>query len=842
MNQNLANTSSRTHLISRLALLMAVIVGIVPPIAYLAYSHARLTTLLEGTLKIQAMALTDFINEQPDTWDVAQDRMLGDIDRHLSYEKGFRILNASNETVFEAPPRVRGPLLTDGKVVYAFGQPVGRIESHEPLLGTLVTGFMVLCGSLLGAWLLWGPVRRLPLAALAEAERDLRAQERYQNALLNNFPFMVWLKDVESRYLAVNAKFLEAYGLSSEDWLIGRTETGVPPPELEEKFKADDRAVLKSGQAKQVEEWVELEGRLRCFEIYKSPVSLSGEVLGTVGYAQDITERKKNEEKLIETLRLLEETQALSRFGGWEYEVASRSMTWSNEVYRLHGVDRGFDVNDREQLKSFFPPETAGLVFQAFRRAVEQGEPYDLDVEFLPRGGSSMWVRIIGTPQYKDGKIVCVHGNFMDITEKKNMELELQLANEMLELRVSLQTKELASANRSINQILSAISSILFVLDTRGCVNKCNTAARNILLEPSADVLGQEFGRLALGLDSTPLVAAMEKCRNSKQPMKIHNLHYKSSTGKEGFLTFTVNPILDDQGEFGGLLYLGDDITDLKFLESKLAQAQRLESIGQLAAGIAHEINTPVQFIGDSMSFLLDAFTELKKVLELCGQLKRNGQISDETHSELVAAISLSLQEANYAYLEKEIPKSFTRAFEGIGRVTTIVQAMKRFSHPGGPDKRAVDINKAVQSTLTVTHNEWKYVAEGVTDLAPDLPPVVCLPGDLNQVLLNIIINAAHAIGDKVAGTQDKGRITVSTRFEDEMVVIAIADNGTGMPASVRDKIFDPFFTTKEVGKGTGQGLAIAYDIVVNKHGGTLTFDTEQGQGSTFYIRLPVGG
>jgi len=207
-----------------------------------------------------------------------------------------------------------------------------------------------------------------------------------------------------------------------------------------------------------------------------------------------------------------------------------------------------------------------------------------------------------------------------------------------------------------------------------------------------------------------------------------------------------------------------------------------------------------------------------------------------------VAAIALSLQEANYAYLEKEIPKSFTRAFEGIGRVTTIVQAMKRFSHPGGPDKRAVDLNKAVQSTLTVTHNEWKYVAEGVMDLAPDLPPVVCLPGDLNQVLLNIIINAAHAIADKVAGTQDKGCITVSTRLEDEMVVIAIADNGTGMPAAVRDKIFDPFFTTKEVGKGTGQGLAIAYDIVVNKHGGTLTFETQPGQGSTFFIRLPVGG
>ncbi len=836
------STSPVIALVSRLALLLAIVVGITPPVAYLTYSYTRLATQLEGTLKIQAITLTDFITTQPETWDVAHDRMLGTLDRHLSYDKGFRVTKTTGDIVYEVPSRLRAPLLVRSLPVYSFGLPVGHIEAYESFYDELLTSIVVLCGSLACAWLLWGPIRRLPLEALAAAEHGLKARDRYQRALLNNFPFMVWLKDVESRYLAVNTKFLEASGLSSEEGIIGEACPNSAPCELEQKLQADDRAVLASGQARRVEEWVEHQGGRRCLEIYKSPVSLDGAIIGTVGYAQDITDRKASEEKLTQTLRLLEETQALSRFGGWEYDVASKTMTWSTEVYRLHGVGPDFDVNDMEAGLSFYPPETARLVAEAFRQAVEQGIPYDMDVQFQPVGGSPMWVRIMGTPQFMDDKIICVHGNFMDITEKKNMELELQLANEMLELRVFQRTQELAATNRGINQILSSISSILFVVDTAGRVNKWNTSAQGILLDPAAEVQGMLLGQLWLGLDVQPLVEGMEKCRQEQQPVKIHNLHYKGGDGKEGFLAFTVSPILDENGELGGFLYLGDDITDLKFLESKLAQAQRLESIGQLAAGIAHEINTPIQFIGDSMSFLQDAFTELRGVLDLCGQLSQDGHISQEAHAQLVGAIGLSLQEANYSFLQAEIPKSFTRAFEGIDRVTTIVQAMKRFSHPGGPDKRAVDINKAVESTLTVSHNEWKYVADTATDLARDLPPVVCLPGDVNQVLLNIIINAAHAIAEKTATTGGKGRITVTTRQEGEDVVIAISDTGTGVPPAVRERIFDPFFTTKEVGKGTGQGLAIAYDIVVNKHGGALTFESEVGVGSTFYVRLPMGG
>jgi PAS domain S-box-containing protein len=441
-----------------------------------------------------------------------------------------------------------------------------------------------------------------------------------------------------------------------------------------------------------------------------------------------------------------------------------------------------------------------------------------------------------------DGKVRRVRGNFMDITDKKRMELELQLANDMLENRVANRTRELARANRDMNQILSSISSILFAVGNDGQVNKWNNSATQILRQKQTVALGRPFEELQLCLDTAPLEDGMEKCRQDKLPVKLHNLHYQNNEGKKGFLAFTINPILTEAGELEGCLFLGEDITELKVLESQLSQAQRLEAIGQLAAGIAHEINTPIQYIGDSVTFLHDAFVEVQSVLERCKQLEEKENIPHEAYVILHEAVSAALADIDYAFLQVEIPKSFNRVLEGIDRVSTIVAAMKRFSHPGGQEKRAVDINSAVESTLTVSHNEWKYVAELTTDLSPELPSVICFPGDLNQVLLNIIINAANAISDVVGDTQNKGRIGVVTRLEGEQVVISISDTGTGIPAGVREKIFDPFFTTKEVGKGSGQGLAIAYDIVVNKHGGSITFETEPGQGTTFFIRLPIGG
>jgi PAS domain S-box-containing protein len=283
-------------------------------------------------------------------------------------------------------------------------------------------------------------------------------------------------------------------------------------------------------------------------------------------------------------------------------------------------------------------------------------------------------------------------------------------------------------------------------------------------------------------------------------------------------------------------------LKERNLIEVQLRQAQKLEAVGQLAAGIAHEINTPIQYIGDNIHFIEESFADLGELLQHYRKLAAAVQ-SNTITSELLSALERSIQKTDIEYLSREIPLAVQQSLQGVGHVSHIVNAMKEFSHPGGREKVALDLNHAIETTVTVARGEWKYVAEVVTDLEPALPPVPCLPGEFNQVTLNLLINAAHAIGDVVRKVEgSKGTIRISTRLDGAWVEIRISDTGTGIPEAIRDRIFDPFFTTKEVGKGTGQGLAIARSVIVDKHGGTLTFESEVGRGSTFIIRLPAPG
>jgi PAS domain S-box-containing protein len=282
------------------------------------------------------------------------------------------------------------------------------------------------------------------------------------------------------------------------------------------------------------------------------------------------------------------------------------------------------------------------------------------------------------------------------------------------------------------------------------------------------------------------------------------------------------------------------DVTDRKRLESQLAQAQKLESIGQLAAGIAHEINTPTQYIGDNVRFLQDAFNDIGRVLEKYDQLLDAVKTNMSTENLILEADSIK-DEVDVKFLIEEVPEATEQALEGVDRVGRIVRALKEFAHPGSEEKTPVDINRAIESTITVARSEWKYVAEMETEFDPTLKLVPCLPGEFNQVILNLIINAAHAIGDVVStGSNGMGKITVSTLQNGPWAEIRIGDTGPGIPSAIKSKIFDPFFTTKEVGKGTGQGLAIAYSAIVDKHQGTIEFETEHGKGTTFIVRIPI--
>ncbi len=282
------------------------------------------------------------------------------------------------------------------------------------------------------------------------------------------------------------------------------------------------------------------------------------------------------------------------------------------------------------------------------------------------------------------------------------------------------------------------------------------------------------------------------------------------------------------------------DLTESRALERQLAQALKLEAVGQLAAGIAHEINTPTQFVSDSVYFLRDAFADQMDIIA-----RYRGILSDlpegPDRAEALARAAVAEDDADLAYLTENVPRSLDRSLDGLTRIAGIVGAMKEFSHPGQHEQAHADLTEALKATLTIATNEYKYVADVETDFGP-LPPVRCQVGDLNQVFLNLLVNAAHAIEDAVGDSGAKGVIRVRTRAEAEWAVIEIEDTGPGVPPEVRSRIFEPFFTTKEVGRGSGQGLAIAHSIITDKHGGAIDFRCGRDGGTTFTIRIPIGG
>lgn len=279
-------------------------------------------------------------------------------------------------------------------------------------------------------------------------------------------------------------------------------------------------------------------------------------------------------------------------------------------------------------------------------------------------------------------------------------------------------------------------------------------------------------------------------------------------------------------------LELQAEVVERKRVETELRLAQKLEAVGKLASGIAHEINTPVQYVSDNVAYVAAAFDSMRAVIERILAASRDGDASKV--QSLAAACASDLD----GFLV-EVPHALAESIEGLERVASIVSALRSFSHPSRGLREPFDLNQALTTTITVARNEWRYLADVVTELDPALPPVVGIRDELGQVFLNLIVNAAHAIADAKRG--GLGQIHIRTRHADGWVTITVADDGTGIPEAIRDRVFELFFTTKEVGRGSGQGLAIVRTII-DKHGGTVTVTSEVGVGSTFEVRIPVVG
>ena len=412
-------------------------------------------------------------------------------------------------------------------------------------------------------------------------------------------------------------------------------------------------------------------------------------------------------------------------------------------------------------------------------------------------------------------------------------------------LELNQLNQDLVEREKASRSILEATGDGIIIADASGKIEMFNRAAQLIFGYMDDAAIGRGVDALIRFEDAEGEFFDYVEASTHEPVCTLHETTGVQSDGATLPIELTISKV-----EFSGKAKAIVSVRDISRrreaeeewtnMDIQLRQAQKLEAIGQLAAGIAHEINTPIQFVGDNARFIRDSFAELERYAEVLDRLVSAAKLGP-VPPELFDEASQVAEEIDYHYLREEIPQAIDQSMEGIERVAGIVRAMKEFSHPDVDEKTPIDLNAAIQTTITVCRNEWKYDAEMETDLDPDLPLVPCLPGEINQVILNIIVNAAHAIRDAIDTHEDeKGTIRITTRKLDYWAEIAISDTGTGMSDKIISRIFDPFFTTKEVGKGTGQGLTIAYTVVVEKHGGTINVESQVGKGSTFTIRLPL--
>ena len=421
--------------------------------------------------------------------------------------------------------------------------------------------------------------------------------------------------------------------------------------------------------------------------------------------------------------------------------------------------------------------------------------------------------------------------------EQTGVQLAAAELRERAERRATAAQSEADAAREQLEAVLACVPALVIAIDQSGSLQFVNKASSGTITPE----VGLSWKSYVPAVARAPLERALREVLDGGPP-RSQDVTVTAPDGGTTWYTNYLGPIRSG-AQITGALIVSTDVTQMKQAQQELFGAQRLAAIGTLAAGVAHEINTPIQFVGDSIDFLRDANHDTQRLvvclLELLAAVEQRA--APEQLAELMRKARAAEEHADLEYLVEHVPRAFDRCADGLNRVTSIVRSMKEFSHPSHKDMAPVDLNRAIMATLTIARNEYKYLANLETELG-ELPPVTCYVNDINQVVLNIVINAAHAIGDVVKNTQQRGTITVRTCVQGEYVVISIADTGPGIPDAIRDRIFDPFFTTKEVGRGTGQGLALAWRAVHEKHAGELTFETKVGVGTTFYVKLPIRG
>lgn len=505
----------------------------------------------------------------------------------------------------------------------------------------------------------------------------------------------------------------------------------------------------------------------------------------------------------------------------------------NDAVEDLSGYPATDFINNKVRtFASIIHPDDSGYVDVSVNDAVQKHQPWSLEYRIIDKYGEIKWVTENGVGIYSaSGDLEFLDGFILDVTDRKRLKLEVEETQQSL-----------TDSENFFRALMQSAADPIIVISKTGIIEEFNLAAETVFGFNADEVLGRNVSLLTPVEHSDKHDSYLQRYLETREAKVIGIGREVQGRRKDGSLFpmhLSVSEIETIGGDcrFAGIVR---DLTEQKRLEVELSKAHKMEAVGQLAAGIAHEINTPTQFIGDNLHFLTDAFNDLKEVAELSCKLADSEETEEKT-SLLKQQLKDAVDRTDLQYLLEDIPASLSESSDGVSRIAEIVKAMKEFSHPGSKNKESIDLNKIIESTVIVARNEWKYVAEVKMDLAEGLPMLECFPGEVSQAILNMVVNAAHAIESRqaVEDSKEKGVIGIKTSRENDFFHITISDTGCGISQENLAKVFEPFFTTKEVGKGTGQGLSMVYATIKDKHQGDIKVNSVVGEGTSMTILLP---
>lgn len=667
----------------------------------------------------------------------------------------------------------------------------------------------------------------LPQKSKTEAESSI-ADEDMLHALLETLPSQVYFKNITGRYLRISRVKADKHGLTDPRDSIGKTDFDYYTAEHAAPAFQDEKRIMMTGQPVIDLEEKETfsDGSVCWVSTTKLPFyNRAGVLIGTFGISRDITKQKIAAQQLRMLSRAIEQSPISIIITDTEGKIEYVNPYF--EKITGYSAAEAVGRNPRILKSETHPAE----FYKTLWDQLSAGHEWNGEIQNRRKNGELFWERASISALRNDlGKTTHYIAVKEDVTDRKKVE-EAQLESEAL-----------------FRAVFSGSSdAILLVSDNK--ILDCNARSVEMFGWPKEELL--KLHPVDLSPPAQPDGRDSLSAAKEVIGLAIKNGHWQFEWmhRRRDNTDFPTEVVLSSF-EFRGKLIVHGTVRDISEkkkaeadrieMESRLQLTSKLESVGSLAAGVAHEVNTPTQFISDNVRFLTGAFSQLNAILGSHRKLFALAAAHPEC-AQALNVIKATEVENELDYLTNEIPRCLEQSMEGLKRIGKIVGSLKEFSHPSGEEKSYADLNRAIETTVAVSKHEWKYVADLVTELDPSLPKVHCLIDEINQAVLNLIVNASHATEDanKLTGAV-KGLITIRSRKEADNAIIEVQDTGTGIPEHVRDRIFEPFYTTKPVGRGTGQGLAIVQAVIVKKHHGKISFTTEIGKGTTFRLSLPL--